>query len=114
MRCRVPPSFRSLIKDGEIEPGRALDVGCGRDDNAIMLVINGCNVTGIDLVEEAIYDAKAKVKDLHVKVIFAVGNVLSMDQLFMESEFDTVIDLGLFHVMTNEEKPVLLTKYVNY
>ena len=71
-----------------------------------MLALNGCDVTGIDLVEDAISDAKAKVIERHVKVNFVVGNVLSMDQLFMEAEFDIVIDSGLFHAMTDEEKPV--------
>jgi cyclopropane fatty-acyl-phospholipid synthase-like methyltransferase len=29
-----------------------------------------------------------------------------MDRLFTEGEFDIVIDSGLFHVMTDEERPV--------
>jgi len=98
--------FEALIKDGEITHGRALDIGCGRGDNAIMLAINGCDVTGIDLVEDAIKDAKAKAIRHNVKVNFVVGNVLQMDRLFIEAEFDTIIDSGLFHVMTDEERPV--------
>jgi ubiquinone/menaquinone biosynthesis C-methylase UbiE len=71
-----------------------------------MLAINGCNVTGIDIVEDAITDAKVKAIKHHVKVNFVVGNVLKMDRLFTEAEFDIVIDSGLFHVMTDEERPV--------
>jgi ubiquinone/menaquinone biosynthesis C-methylase UbiE len=71
-----------------------------------MLAINGCDVTGIDLVEDAINDAKAKAIRHHVKVNFVVGNVLQMDRLFIEAEFDTIIDSGLFHVMTDEERPL--------
>jgi len=41
-----------------------------------MLAINGCDVTGIDIVEDAINDAKAKTIKHHVKVNFVVGNVL--------------------------------------
>ncbi len=67
------PVFEALIKDGEIKPGRALDIGCGRGDNAIMLAMNGCEVTGIDLVEAAISDTKAKVIERHVKVISSSG-----------------------------------------
>ncbi len=73
--------FEALIKDGEIEHRRTLDIGCGRGDNAIMLAMNGCDVTGIDLVEDAISDAK--VIERHVKVNFVVGNILNMDELFM-------------------------------
>ena len=98
--------FEALIKDEEIKPGKALDIGCGRGDNAIMLAINGCDVTGIDIVEDAINDAKAKAIKHHVKVNFVVGNVLQMDRFFTEAEFDIIIDSGLFHVMTDEERPV--------
>ena len=100
------PAFQALIKSGEIKPGRALDIGCGRGENAIMLAMNGCDVTGIDLAKDAISDAKAKAIERHVKVNFVVGNVLQMDRLFTEGEFDIVIDSGLFHVMTDEERPV--------
>lgn len=66
-----------------------------------------CDVTGIDLAELAISDAKAKAEERHVKANFIVGNALQMDRLFREAEFDVVIDSGLFHAMTDEERPVL-------
>ncbi len=100
------PVFESLVEAGEIKPGRALDIGCGRGENAIMLALNGFDVTGIDLVKDAISDARAKAIEHHVKVNFVVGDVLQMDRLFAEGEFDAVIDSGLFHVMTDEERPV--------
>jgi ubiquinone/menaquinone biosynthesis C-methylase UbiE len=100
------PVFEALINDGEIKPGRTLDIGCGRGDNAIMLAINGCDVAGIDIVEDVIKDAKAKAIEHHVKVDFVVGNMLQMDRLFREAEFDFIIDSGLFDAMTDEERPV--------
>lgn len=100
------PAFEALVEDGEIKPGRALDIGCGRGENAIMLAMNGCDVTGIDLAEIAISDAKAKAAERHVNVNFVVGDVLRMDQLFKESEFDVIIDSFLFHTITDEERPI--------
>jgi AcrR family transcriptional regulator len=100
------PAFQALIKANEIKPGLALDIGCGRSENAIMLALNGYDVTGIGLAEAAISSAKAKTIERHVKVNFVVGNVLQMDLLFMEAEFDIVIDPGLFHAMTYEDRPV--------
>jgi cyclopropane fatty-acyl-phospholipid synthase-like methyltransferase len=100
------PVFEALVEAGEIEPGRALDIGCGRGENAIMLAMNGFNVTGIDLVKDAIADAKTKAIERRVEVNFVVGDVLQMDRLFAEGEFDVVIDSGLFHAMTDEERPV--------
>ena len=105
---RPQPAFQAVIQSGEIRPGRALDIGCGRGENAIMLAINGCDVTGIDLAENAISDAKLKAIERHVNVNFVVGNVLHMDRLFREEEFDVVIDSGLFHVMKDEERPVFV------
>lgn len=103
---RPQRAFEALLDDGEIEPGRVLDIGCGRGDNAIMLAMNGCDVTGIDLSEIAIYDARAKAAERHVNVNFVVGDVLRMDQLFKESKFDVVIDSFLFHTFTDEERPI--------
>lgn len=100
------PAFQTLIQSWGVKPGRALDIGCGRGENAIMLAMNGCDATGIDLAEKAISDAKAKAIERHVKLNFVVGNVLQMDRLFAEGEFDVVIDSGLFHVMMDEERPV--------
>jgi ubiquinone/menaquinone biosynthesis C-methylase UbiE len=99
-------AFEDLIKSGEIKPGRALDIGCGRGENAIMLAMNGCDVTGIDLASKAISDAKAKAVERHVKVNFVIGDVLQMDRLFGEGEFDIVIDSGLFHTMADDERPI--------
>jgi len=100
------PAFQALIENGETRPGRALDIGCGTGDNAIMLAMSGCDVTGIDLARDAISNAKTKAIECHVKVNFVIGNVLQMERLFMEDEFDIVIDSGLFHVVTDEERPV--------
>jgi len=71
-----------------------------------MLAMNGCDVTGIDLAEIAISDAKAKTAERHVNVNFVVGDVLRMYQLFKESEFDVIIDSFLFHTFTDEERPI--------
>jgi 2-polyprenyl-3-methyl-5-hydroxy-6-metoxy-1,4-benzoquinol methylase len=98
------PTFQALINTNI--PGRVLDIGCGRGENAIMLAMNNYDVTGIDLAEAAISSAKAKTIERHVKVNFVVGNVLQMDHLFMEGEFDVVIDSGLFHAIMDEERHV--------
>ncbi len=98
------PAFEALVEDGEIKPGQILDIGCGRGENAMMLAMNGCDVTGIDLAEIAISDAKAKAAERHVNVNFVVGDVLRMDQLFKEAEFDVIIDSFLFHTFTDEER----------
>jgi cyclopropane fatty-acyl-phospholipid synthase-like methyltransferase len=101
------PAIEELVSKGELKPGRDLDLGCGRGENSIMMAKNSFKVTGIDLVKAAIDSAISKAAEQHLKIDFMVGNVLELDRKFAEKEFDAVIDCGLFHVMTDEERPVL-------
>lgn len=103
---RPQPAFEALVRDGEIRPGRVLDVGCGTGENALMLARNGCDVTGIDIVEHAIEIARSKSAKRHIEARFVVGNALDLDQRFGEGTFDTVIDSGLFHALSDEDRPV--------
>jgi len=101
------PAFVRLVEDGELRPGRVLDAGCGTGENALLLARSGCEVTGIDLAEDAIAQAGEKAAERGVSVTFIVGNALELDRLFGEGTFDAAIDSGLFHVMADEERPVL-------
>ena len=101
---RPQPAFVELVRNGELTPGGVLDVGCGAGENAIFLAQNGFLVTGIDLVRDAIRVAKAKAAERNVKVDFRVGNALSIES--GEDEFDNVVDSGLFHTFSDEERLV--------
>ncbi len=101
---RPQPAFVELVRNGELSPGRILDVGCGTGENAIFLAQNGFLVTGIDLVRDAIRTAKAKAAERKVKVDFRVGNALSIES--GEDEFDNVVDSGLFHTFSDKERLV--------
>ena len=98
------PAFENIVLNGELKPGRVLDVGCGTGENAIFLAQNGFSATGIDLVQDAIRAARAKAAARKAKVEFQVGNALSMD--FANSRFDNVIDSGLFHTFSDDERTV--------
>ncbi len=87
-----------------MKKGRVLDVGCGTGENAIFLAQNGFSVVGLDVAKKALQVAMAKAAQRKVKVDFRVGDALSLD--FPENYFDIVIDSGLFHTFTDEDRPV--------
>jgi ubiquinone/menaquinone biosynthesis C-methylase UbiE len=102
---RPQPAFEALVTDGEIRPGRILDAGCGTGENALMMARAGSDVTGIDLAEDAIMIARKKAAERHIDASFIVGDVLRLDRHFGEGTFDTVTDSGLFHTLSDEERP---------
>jgi cyclopropane fatty-acyl-phospholipid synthase-like methyltransferase len=90
----------------EIAPrvaGSVLDVGCGTGDNAIFFAQRGHMVYGIDVVDEALARAKAKAADQGADVCFVRLDALTLNELPML--FDNVVDCGLFHVFSDEDRP---------
>ena len=51
----------------------------------------------------AIERAKAKAAERGIDAHFVVGNALELEKL--GRQFDTVIDCGLFHTFSDEERP---------
>ncbi len=79
-----------------------LDVGCGTGENALFLAGLGHQVWGVDSSTLAIRKARAKLKDLRVKVNFLNHNALELQTL--KHKFDSAIDSGLFHVFEDNER----------
>lgn len=92
-----------LAEKGEIR-GAVLDAGCGTGENALFLANQGYEVTGIDAVDVAIRKAKEKSRERRVPAVFLKWDALEISGL--GKRFDTVIDCGLFHVFSDEERPL--------
>jgi len=101
---RPQPAFVELVRTGELNGDKVLDVGCGTGENALYLAEKGFTVIGVDLTNRAISAAKAKAAEKKLKVDFREGNALSLD--FKDSAFDNVIDSGLFHTFADDDRPV--------
>jgi SAM-dependent methyltransferase len=95
------PAIVSLEEAGLIR-GSVLDLGCGTGENALYLASRGHEVLGLDFVPVAIERAIAKAQERGLSVHFQVGDALKLDQL--GRTFDTVIDCGLFHTFTDDER----------
>ena len=95
------PVVKELEKRGEIT-GRVLDVGCGTGDTAIFLAQKGYAVMGIDFIPKAIDLALARAKRAGMRIPFRVFDAMNLDQL--HERFDTIIDLGLFHNLSDKDR----------
>jgi ubiquinone/menaquinone biosynthesis C-methylase UbiE len=100
---RPQPAFVELVHIGELNGGKVLDVGCGTGENALYVAGNGFSVSGVDLSNRAIAAARAKATERRLNVDFRAGNALSLS--FKNGFFDNVIDSGLFHTFTDNDRP---------
>ncbi len=99
---RPQPEIVRLAHEGRIR-GRVLDVGCGTGENTIHLASLGYDVLGLDAIAKAVEQARAKAAARRVAARFEVFDALALEGL--GETFDTVIDSGLFHVFSNEQRP---------
>ena len=82
--------------------GSILDAGCGTGDNALFFASRGHKVTGIDFLEEPIRRAKLKAAERGLNVTFLVKDAMTVKD--WTERFDNVIDSGLFHVFSDEDR----------
>ena len=83
--------------------GNVLDVGCGAGHNAIHLASRGLEVLGVDRVPAVVEKAVANAAAAGSKAEFKVLDALDLGKL--KKKFDTVLDCGFFHVLSDEQRP---------
>jgi cyclopropane fatty-acyl-phospholipid synthase-like methyltransferase len=99
---RPQPVFARLARDGRLS-GRVLDAGCGTGEQVLLAAAHGAvDAMGVDLSAAAIERARAKAAERGLKARFEVGDALNLASL--GSQFDTLIDSGLFHVFDDEDR----------
>lgn len=94
-----------LAQAGRIK-GKVPDVGCGTGENALFLGQRGLDVLGLDLSSVAIAEARRKAQARGVKTRFVIGNALDLPS--REETFDTVIDSGLLHILSDADRAQLV------
>jgi SAM-dependent methyltransferase len=93
------PAFHALA---DTISGSVLDAGCGTGENALLFASRGHEVTGFDFLEVAVNAAKQKAAERGVAARFLVEDALKLQR--WTERFDNVIDSGLFHVFSNEDR----------
>jgi len=96
---RPQPAFLAIA---DRITGSVLDAGCGTGDHALYFAGQGCQVTGIDFVEEAIRRAKKKAEGRNLPVTFLVKDALELKN--WSERFNNVLDSGLFHVFSDVDR----------
>ena len=99
---RPQREFVALEESGEIA-GDVLDVGCGTGENALFLAERGHAVWGVDSAPSAIELARRKAQERGLAATFLVQNALHLQE--PGRTFETVIDSGLFHTLSDAERP---------
>jgi SAM-dependent methyltransferase len=91
---RPSSELARAIRDGVVQPGRALELGCGTGTNAIYLAQQGFDVTAIDIAPTALKLAKEKADKANVAVHWVQADVLNPPKM---DTFDFVFDRGCYH-----------------
>jgi len=88
--------------------GAVLDAGCGTGEHALYFAAAGHDVVGVDVVPAAIERAAAKARErgLAHPPRFVVADLLAQPEALGETTFETVIDMGFFHTLSDEERLV--------
>jgi SAM-dependent methyltransferase len=102
---RVQPVVLGLVEEGAVQ-GAVLDAGCGTGLHAVLMASRGHPVAGIDVAERAVELARQRAAEAGVEARFVVGNVLELGvhAAALGAPFDSVLDVGLFHVLQPEHR----------
>lgn len=101
-RWEIGRPQKALLAVADRITGSVLDSGCGTGENALFFASRGQTVTGIDFLTEPITIAKQKAAERGLTATFLVMDALALKEL--PEVFDTVIDSGLFHVFSDEDR----------
>jgi SAM-dependent methyltransferase len=91
-----PKALVELIEAGQVQPCKAIDLGCGAGNYAICLAGLGFDVTGVDISPTAIALAEADAKRKRVACRFLVADILAGLPEITET-FDFAYDWSLLH-----------------
>ncbi len=102
---RPQPVVLRVVDAGMVR-GAVLDAGCGTGLHAVLLAVRGHRVAGIDLAARAVELARERAAEAHVEVRLVTGNALDLSDhaAALGAPFDTVLDVGLFHVLQPAER----------
>lgn len=110
------PAQLQFVKSraGETSGKQVLDIGCAMGELAFQLATNGAIVTGIDLNEDLLEQAKAKAVLTGFETSnpkFLKGNMLELKTGFQRGQFDAVLCFG--NTLVHLQSPALVQQMLD-
>jgi SAM-dependent methyltransferase len=92
----------SLVESGQLQPGRAIDLGSGTASNCIFLAQHGFEVTGVDFAPTAIETGREKAQAIGVEVDFYVDDLTDLRNV--SGTFDLLVDYGTLDDLSAKDR----------
>ena len=86
------PELVKLVEDGELNPVRALDLGCGTGGNVNWLAARGVKAIGVDFARSAIDRAQTEAEESGSGAQFFVDDMTNLETV--SGTFDLIVDYG--------------------
>lgn len=84
--------------------GRVLDLGCGSGTHTVALAARGWQVTGINIIPEALDRAYKRADQAGVEVRLIHGDVMALCAAGADDDFRLVLDFGTVHGMLETQR----------
>ncbi|HVZ35334.1 MAG TPA: methyltransferase domain-containing protein, partial [Polyangiaceae bacterium] len=88
-------SLAQCLAEGLIQPGRAIDIGCGNGRNSIFLATHGFSVEAVDYSRVAIEWVRELAEEARVSISLTQASVFDIG--LQAASYDLVYDSGCFH-----------------
>lgn len=85
-------------------PGKALDIGCGTGAHTLTLARSGWEVTGVDVVDRALAQARKRLAAAHASARIVKADATMLPPDVVGDGFDFVLDVGCFHGLQPDQQ----------
>jgi SAM-dependent methyltransferase len=95
-------TLMQTLEQLEMDPCRAIDLGCGEGRDAIFLARNGFKVLGVDVSNAALQKARKRAQQESVNCYFLERDVITLRGV-PDRSFDFAINMGCLHMIPDQE-----------